>query len=405
MNSYRMTKDMIVQHKVAVVGLGQMGKYYINNMLEMGIEPTDIVGVDIDPDKITAAKAEFAKASEFPGIVYLGSLFSNGDGKEGRYLGRHPTCVLHPYTDDLQYSPVVCSEFAVVATNTPSHVRVIEELCELGIRHIFCEKPLGMSVEETDQIERAVRKVNGQVYTAFLINFSPAVSKVLKMMEAENLVLSEGQATWGKNRFGDPRPSAGDTEDECIHGAELLKMFANVNRRVHHESVSARISYLNFLDEAAQAKAHEFDQSFPLKVDSSTFVVGRMESDVGPVNFLLSSSFLLGEQVRTVRLLLANRENPNQPRYAARLDFDMKRDDKIVDILQLTDIPRKKNLGEELLQGNKIHLQLAAFMEAIKGCGVDNRLTPFFRGRSAVCFTKAVQESHQKGGVPVSVVT
>jgi len=356
--------------EITIVGMGQMGRIYMTNLLNMGFEQDSIVAFDIDPEKVSAAR------EKFPGLVI---------------------------EQDLNLLPV--TEAAIVSSNSPSHARVIEELCARGTKHIFCEKPLGMSVEETDYIERAVSQVGGEVYTAFLINFSPAVAKVLETMVAEDLVLIEGQVTWGKNRFGDTRPSSGDTEDESVHGAELLRMFAAINRRIHRETVAGHVSYLDFVDQAAQDRAHELDPSFPLRVDSSTFATMAMETDAGPVYCSLQSSFLLGEQVRTVRILLADRTDPRLPKYAMRFDFDVKRGDETVDLLQVTDILAKKNLGEEAIPANKIRDQLQAFFAAIGGAEADSRLTPFWRARAAVRFTKSIQESHKNGGGPVPVMT
>jgi Oxidoreductase family, NAD-binding Rossmann fold len=355
--------------KVLIVGMGQMGTIYVNNLLKMGFPASDIIMHDIDPAKVERAR------EMFPDIAI---------------------------ELDLAAVPVV--ETAIIASNSPSHARVIQELCQRGTKYFFCEKPLGMSVEEADDIGQAVDAVGGQVYTAFLINFSPAVESALSLMYDE-AVLIEGQVIWGKNRFGDTRPSAGDTEDESVHAAELLRMLASVNRTIESQSVAGRLSYLDFVDQDAQNRAHELDPSFPLRVDSSTFATLAMTTDTGPVYCSLQSSFLLGEQVRTVRMLLAGALNPRLPIIALRFDFDVKRNGETVDILQVTDIREKKNLGEQFFVANKIRDQLDAFFTAVDsdGMDVDSRLTPWSRARSAVAFTKAIQASHETGGMPVVI--
>lgn len=353
--------------RITIIGMGQMGSFYTNNLLAMGHE---IVAYDIDPEKVEKAR------QTFPAIQVEDSLDAL------------------PTTD-----------VAVVASNAPSHASVIEALAARGTRFFFCEKPLGLSVEDTDRIASAVRSVEGAVYTAFLINFSPAVAKVLKIMEDEDLVMMEGFVTWGKNRFGDTRPSAGDTEDESVHGAELLRMFAAVNRHIHTETVTGRVSYLDFVNPDAQNHAHALDSSFPLQVDSSTFVTMTIETDTGPVYCSLQSSFLLGEQVRNVRILLAKRTSPTTPLYAIRMDFDVRTENGTADLLQMTDIQNRKDLGEQAIEANKLVIQLGAFFQAINGQKEDPRLTPFWRARTAVRFTKAVKTSHEAGGRPISVMS
>ncbi|MEI9967019.1 MAG: Gfo/Idh/MocA family oxidoreductase [Candidatus Moraniibacteriota bacterium] len=352
---------------VTIVGFGQMGRYYLNNLQNIGLAEDNIVVCDIDPAKVARAQ------NDFPALAIAGTL------------------------DAL---PV--TETAIIASNTPSHCVAIEALTVRGTRFIFCEKPLGLSLEETDRIDAAVRAVDGAVYTAFLINFSPAVQALIEQMRIEDLVLVEGMVTWGKNRFGDTRPSSGDTEDESVHGAELLRLLAGINREIHSETVSGRVSYLDFVDQAAQDRAHALDPSFPRTVDSSTFALLTMETNVGKVSCSLQSSFLLGEQVRQVRVLLASREKPEMPRYAARFDFDVKRESGIVDLLQVTDIQKKTDIGEQPWAGDKIKAQLLAFYEAIAGGKIDERLTSFLRAKAAVAFTKAIQQSSERG-TPVSL--
>lgn len=41
--------------KILVVGLGQMGQFYLRKLIELGVERTHIVGVDIDPLKVNAS--------------------------------------------------------------------------------------------------------------------------------------------------------------------------------------------------------------------------------------------------------------------------------------------------------------------------------------------------------------
>lgn len=354
--------------KVTVIGMGQMGSFYTKNLVAMGHE---VIGCDIDPNKVELAKGQF------PDLQIEGSLD------------------VLPVTD-----------VAVIASSTPSHASVIEVLSARGTRFFFCEKPLGLSVEETDRIATAVQSVDGRVYTAFLINFSPVVAEVLKLMTDEDLVMAEGFVTWGKNRFGDTRPSAGDTEDESVHGAELLRMLAAVNRHIHQEKVSGQISYLDFVDQAAQDHAHALDPSFPTRVDSTTMATLAMETDTGSVICSLQSSFLIGEQVRQVRILLADRVNPKKPRYAIRMDFDVRQDDNSVkDVIRVTDIQNRKDLGEQAIGANKLYSQLDAFFRVVNGQEEDARLTSFWRARAAVRFTKAIQDSHWSGGTPVSVMS
>jgi predicted dehydrogenase len=352
--------------EITVIGAGQMGQIYINNLLEMGIPSENIYCCDINPEKVDAAR------NKFPGVVV-----------------------------EQELSLLPTNDVAIIASSSPSHASVIEVLAARGTRYFFCEKPLGMTLQETEQIRKAVEVVDGQVYTAFLINFSPAVAEILALMNEENLVMVEGDVIWCKNRIGDTRPSPGDTEDESVHGAELLRMLAGINRRIYTESVSGRVSYLKFVDQEAQERAHRLDPSFPLEVDSATRAIISMDTDVGSVHASLCSSFTAGRQKREVNIILAHKDQPWLPLLSACLNFDVKGEGGIVDLFQFSDLQNRKNSREHAIPANKIADQIRAFFHVINGGEEDVRLTPFHRAQDAVKFTKAVQSSHNDGGRPV----
>lgn len=98
-----------VCHKVAVIGLGQSGLDVIRFLLDMGISPVDIVAVDaFDTDKFGVRRWQdrkpdietvFPEESEWPGII--------GIPETGSYI-------THPYTDDLNYSPVAVCQLAII---------------------------------------------------------------------------------------------------------------------------------------------------------------------------------------------------------------------------------------------------------------------------------------------------
>lgn len=354
--------------QVTIIGMGQMGSSYAKNLMAMG---HGVIGCDIDLKKVEVARLQF------------------------------PDVQIECSLDALPVTDV-----AVVASSTPSHAAVIEMLAARGTRFFFCEKPLGLSVEDTDRIATAVESVGGKVYTAFLINFSPVVQEVIRLMEDEHLVMSHASVLWGKNRIGNKRPSAGDTEDESVHGAELIQMLAAVNRQVYTQTVGGQVLYLDFVDQEAQAHAYALDPSFPTRVDSTTIATMAMVTDTGSVACSLYSDFVMGKQKREVHIVLVEHANPTRPRYGILMTFDVRQDDgSFQDTIQITDLQKNEDLDERAVDANKLREQLEAFFSAINGEEEDRRLTPFWRARMAVRFTKAVQDSHWSGGVPVSVMS
>ncbi len=97
----------------------------------------------------------------------------------------------------------------IIASNTPAHERNIRDRIENGgVTSIFSEKPLGLTLHQTEGIEEIARKHSTDIYTGFLIRFSPAVEELRKFMKERNLVMTTGVVDWGKNRRGDTRPTA-----------------------------------------------------------------------------------------------------------------------------------------------------------------------------------------------------
>jgi hypothetical protein len=336
-----------------------MGKIYLQNLVRLGVPLEEIHGVDIQEEKLRAAQEEFS-----------GATLSKALPKD-----------------------VSECEFAIVATNTPGHHTVIESLVDRGMTGvILCEKPLGLNIEVVQKMRKFNEKVS--IYTAFLMNFSPALLWVLDKMEKEDLILTEASVTWGKNRFRDSRPTPGDLEDESVHGAGIIHALCNINQRIREISISAVLTYPRFINEEAQKAAHRMDPSFPLEVNASTMVLEQISTDIGKVSVNIHSSFVSAKQERVVRAVLAKKDQPNLPQFAVELRFDEKGDSGSVDIVLLTELATKK-VQAKTFACNKIKDQTIACLSVVHGKMVDPRLVPFEEAANAVAFTEAVLQSHR----------
>ena len=363
--------------KVVVVGLGQMGNLYVEKLMRLGIVPKHIIGIDIDPAKIVAAK------EKFPGVTLLGHI--------------DETAIHNPTSepcDQIKCSIAGYVDTAIVATNTPSHHRVIIELMERGVKSILCEKPLGISADAVSEIQEVMNRTGAQVFTAFLMNFSLAILHVIKRMQDEGLIMTEGSAVRGKNRFGDSRPTPGDLKDETVHGAGILQNLCAVNQKIRRIDVLAQLTYSEYTSFEAQVKARALDPSFPMEVNASTMALEVITTDKGEVPCNLHSSFLLSSQTCRITAVLSRAHDPLQPVYSVEFNFDVKVDGKIIDKLMITTLDG--NVIENLEFGaDKLGDQTAAFLAAASGSEVDPRLTDFNEARNAVKFTEAALQSHK----------
>lgn len=359
--------------RTLVAGLGQMGAHYVGKLLGLGYQEADIVAVDIDPEKVEKMRAKY------PNTQYAGSV-----------------------TEGLRFNP----EVAIVATNTPSHHTVIRELMEGGVRHILAEKPLGLTLEAVDNIYPTMADTGTEIYTALLMNFSPAILHVMELMRAEKLILVEGSVVWGKNRFGDSRPTPGDLEDETVHGIGILHNLAEVNQELKRVEVTSMLSYPAFASEEAQAKAHALDPSFPTRANATSMVLERIVTNRTVAVLTLHSSFIYPVQTRRVSAVLARAEEPRKVVYSVEFNFDVKVNGEILDLLKVTTLSGNK-VENLTFPVDKLGEQTATFIRSAEGTESDPRLTSYAEARAMVAFTEAVLESNEnvRAWVPVFTET
>lgn len=82
-----------------------------------------------------------------------------------------------------KYSEVYSQTFDgyVVATATNAHVEILKSLLPLG-KPILCEKPISLTVEETDEVIATADKYGTQIQVGFQRRFDPPISKAAKMV-------------------------------------------------------------------------------------------------------------------------------------------------------------------------------------------------------------------------------
>jgi myo-inositol 2-dehydrogenase/D-chiro-inositol 1-dehydrogenase len=129
--------------KIAVIGAGRMGAIRAEDLLGDGAEVTVFNRRDL-------AAEELAKK-----------------------LG----------CDSSEYSQIYSQTFDgyVVATATNAHVEILNSLVPLG-KPILCEKPISLTVEETDEVIATADKYGTQIQVGFQRRFDPPISKAAKMV-------------------------------------------------------------------------------------------------------------------------------------------------------------------------------------------------------------------------------
>ena len=82
-----------------------------------------------------------------------------------------------------KYSEIFSQTFDgyVVATATNAHIEILDSLLPLG-KPILCEKPISLTVEETDEVISKAKKHGTAIQVGFQRRFDPPISKAAKMV-------------------------------------------------------------------------------------------------------------------------------------------------------------------------------------------------------------------------------
>jgi myo-inositol 2-dehydrogenase/D-chiro-inositol 1-dehydrogenase len=131
--------------KIAVIGSGRMGAIRAEDLLADGAEVTIFNRRDLAADE----------------------------------LAKKLDC------DSGKYSEIYQQAFDgyVVATATSAHIEILDSLLPLG-KPILCEKPISLTVEETDEVISNAEKHGTQIQVGFQRRFDPPISKAAKMVSS-----------------------------------------------------------------------------------------------------------------------------------------------------------------------------------------------------------------------------
>ncbi len=129
--------------KIAVIGAGRMGALRTEDLVKVGADVT-VFNRNLEGAKTLASKFK-----------------------------------CH-YDDMAQFKNGVFDGY-VVATATDSHIGLLANLIPLG-KPILCEKPISLTVEETDSVIADCKKFGTQIQVGFQRRFDPPISKAAKIV-------------------------------------------------------------------------------------------------------------------------------------------------------------------------------------------------------------------------------
>lgn len=178
--------------QVGVLGVGRIGKIHSENLM------TRITGVE---------------------LAILADVFPDELNAEAARLGIAKS--VRDYRDVISLPDI---EAVVICTPTNTHYQIILDAAAAG-KHIFCEKPIELSIGKIKTINETVEKCGVQLMVGFNRRFDPNFSKLREIMESGTI----GQAQVLRITSRDPeappetylRASGGMFLDMTIHDFDM----------------------------------------------------------------------------------------------------------------------------------------------------------------------------------------
>ncbi|UCZ52814.1 inositol 2-dehydrogenase [Bacillus shivajii] len=184
---------------LAIIGAGRIGQLHANNILQMNT-------------------ANLVAVSD----VYL-------DHIKGSTIEKAVNYVTTDYTEILEDKEV---DAILICTSTDTHVQIIVEAASAG-KHVFCEKPISFSIEETKKALQAVSEAGVKLQIGFNRRFDKHFRKVYETVDAG--VIGDPHLLKVTSRDPEPPPrsyierSGGLFIDMTIHDFDMMRYLSGTN--------------------------------------------------------------------------------------------------------------------------------------------------------------------------------
>ncbi|MFQ5793538.1 MAG: inositol 2-dehydrogenase [Candidatus Bipolaricaulia bacterium] len=180
--------------KLGIIGAGRIGRVHAEN-LSLRLPEAEVLAVsDIIRDAAERCAADFRIPQAFEDH--------------------------HPILEDAQIEAVI------ICSSTDTHARFIEEAAMAG-KHVFCEKPIALSLEEIDRALAAVDQAGVKLQIGFQRRFDPSFRRARELI-AEGKI---GEPHLLRITSRDPKPppldyikiSGGIFVDMTIHDFDMAR--------------------------------------------------------------------------------------------------------------------------------------------------------------------------------------
>lgn len=328
---------MSKRDSIAVVGAGgYMGRFYVKALVELGLDPAKIIG--IEPDDLRR-----------------GTLLKVSDIRVAASISEVANSI----------------KAAIIVVPGPLHREVINSCISYGIRNLFVEKPLVSNVRELEGLSKRGVKI----YTGYLINFSGVIPMLQEFIHRHKLVCVSVAGLWGKNWASIDRPIGADSVEELPHPlAVALSILRRQGMFLKIERKGILKTYIQYvrpeLDGRARASGFE--------ADTDDSCMGLFEVQIGTriVPIRITSSFNMVKQTRQIELILAPRNGGFQT-HKVMLEFDLSDQGVIFDQIMIYESRSSALIHSNRSSNDKLRAQLKAVLEAFETGKADARLVDF----------------------------
>jgi inositol 2-dehydrogenase len=214
--------------RIAVIGLGRMGRFYAQTVASFG-PPVRLAAV-ADPDPAARASVQAALGRDVPAFSDPAAVFQQAD-----------------------------LDAVIVATTTSTHAEVVAAAAAAG-KAIFSEKPLALSVEQTRSVLAAVDRAGVLLQVGFMRRFDPAYTRAKQVIETGQVGRPLTFRAVGRDPacppldYADPGHSGGLIVDMGIHDFDMARwLMSSEVERVSADSSVLVCSDLSSVGDADNA--------------------------------------------------------------------------------------------------------------------------------------------------------
>lgn len=180
---------------------------------------------------IGAGRAGMIHARNFKGSVPHARIAAVCDPVEGAAQAAAEELELEKwYTDYREIMALKEIDAVLIATPTKYHCEIVEAAAQAG-KHILCEKPMAMTVEECNRMDAAAKKHGVILQIAFMRRFDASFQAAKRMVDAGEIgdVVMVKSNTRGpsipKPWMYDISKSNGPLAEVCSHDIDSLRWF------------------------------------------------------------------------------------------------------------------------------------------------------------------------------------